>query len=97
MSVEDVQAATDSHQFALWEAFQRIEASGEWKADVRAAMIATVIQNVNCMKTGDAMSMRQFLRILEPNMPRSQTDPAQSEARMMAWANRHNARKRGES
>ena len=38
-------ARLDSRELSQWEAFERIEPFGEWRGDVRAAMVCATVMN----------------------------------------------------
>jgi len=47
MSVKRCQQEVDSEEFSWWIAYNRIEPFGEKRADIRSAIVASVIANVN--------------------------------------------------
>jgi hypothetical protein len=46
-TVAELQAAMSSREFTEWQAYFALEPFGEERADIRAALVASVIANVN--------------------------------------------------
>lgn len=47
LTVRELLARVDGRELAEWEAYAQIEPWGEWRADYRAALVASVIANAN--------------------------------------------------
>lgn len=47
LTVRELLARIDGRELAEWEAYAQIEPWGEWRADYRAALVASVIANAN--------------------------------------------------
>lgn len=45
-TVEQAQNGMDAEEFARWQAYDRLDPIGQWRADLRAARIASTIANI---------------------------------------------------
>jgi hypothetical protein len=50
-----------SSEFTEWMAFYELEPQGEWRADLRAGIIASTIANVNRSADSDALTPKDFM------------------------------------
>jgi hypothetical protein len=50
-----------SSEFTEWMAFAELEPFGEWRADLRAGIIASTIANVNRSADSDALTPKDFM------------------------------------
>jgi len=77
MSVRELLARMDSHELAEWIAFYAIEPFGEQRADLRAAIVASVIANCNRGKNQKAFKPADFMPFKEappPKKPQSMSE-----------------------
>lgn len=58
-----------SSEFTEWLAFAELEPFGEWRADLRAGIIASTVANVNRSADSEALTPKDF-------MPFERTDEA---------------------
>lgn len=50
-----------SSEFTEWMAFAELEPFGEWRADLRAGIIASTIANVNRSADSEALTPKDFM------------------------------------
>lgn len=50
-----------SSEFTEWIAFYELEPQGEWRADLRAGIIASTIANVNRSADSEALTPKDFM------------------------------------
>jgi len=91
MSVRDLQAATDSDEFAEWRAYQELNPATEERADFRAAIVAAVIANLFRGKGDQMISPVAFMPYTDKPQ-RAQPTTRQIEDRIAAWARGQMAR-----
>ncbi len=84
MSVARAQREISSQEFTEWIAFAEMEPFGEARADMRAALIASTIANVNRGRGVRAFSIGDFMLRFEEDV-RKGTDPAIIEQRLRAY------------
>ena len=85
MSVRGVQACTDAKEFAEWLAFQSIDPASEERADLRAAMVATIIANLFRGKGGIVARPIDFMPYAT-RPQRTQPTTEEVENKIAAWA-----------
>ena len=61
MTVRQLLNSIDSHELAEWMAFFRLNPFGERRADIRAALISSVIANVNRGKDQPPFKVEDFI------------------------------------
>ena len=94
MSVSRAQKEIDSREFAEWLAFDRVEPQGEFRADLRAGIIAAVIANVNRGRGTPAFKPADFMPDFDqPAQPDSEAVGAKLRAALKGM-NRAHARPR---
>ena len=90
MSVGQAQRQIDSREFAEWMARERQEPRGRERGDIQAALIASVIANVNRGKRQRPFKLKDFLLSWMHKGTRRQTVEEQR-AIFSAFAQAHNA------
>lgn len=61
MSLKDCQRQIDSREFGEWMARERMEPRGRERGDIQAALIASVIANVNRGKRSRPFKIKDFV------------------------------------
>lgn len=84
-TVRELGERLDAAELTEWLAFYALEPWGTHPADVRAALVAATIANVNRGKGQRAYKVRDFLPRWDERAPRQQR-PEEIEATLMAWA-----------
>ena len=79
MSVTELQARTDADEFAEWCAFQGIDPASEERADLRTAIVASVIAGL-FTKKGDPLPVAAEFMALADARPKRK--PRQTTAEM---------------
>ena len=74
MTVREAQMRISSQEFTEWMAFARLHPFGEWRADLRAGIVASTIANVNRGK-GKAYKPSDFM----PDFKRTRKAEQQSD------------------
>jgi len=59
--VRELLARVDSRELAEWRAYERLEPFGEWRADYRAAIVASVMANAFRGKESRAFTPEDFM------------------------------------
>lgn len=77
MSVREAQARIDAAEFSEWMAFEQIDPSGEWRADLRSGMIAATVAVAHGAKD---VSPSDFMMFVEKMPEKKQTEAQQIEA-----------------
>lgn len=93
MSVARCQREVSSAEFAEWIAYYTVEPFGEQRADLRSAIIATVIANVNRGKGQRPFKTDDFMPDFGKPDKRKQSDE-QIAATFTAFIEQHNAAQR---
>lgn len=70
MTVGELLARTDSRELSEWMAYYRLEPFGEFRADVRAGMVASTFANVHRKRGAQPFSPLDFLAFPEPEPPK---------------------------
>ena len=71
MTVERLLNEISSKELSEWQAFYSIEPFGEERADMRSALVATVMANAWKDKKQRAYKMKDFMLNFEPAEPQS--------------------------
>jgi hypothetical protein len=61
MSVRELLVRMDSRELAEWQAYEKIEPFGEWRADLRSAIVASVVANAFRGKDSRPVSPEDFM------------------------------------
>ena len=85
MTVSELKQRMSGREFFRWIAYSVIEPWGEERADLRAAMIASTIANVNRGKGRPVVPIERFMPKFGPKQPAKK----QSVQDMMATFKRH--------
>ncbi len=88
MTVAQAQREIDSHEFASWQAYDRIDPFGQDRSDLRTAMVSATIANVNRSSKTKPFQPADFMPTFEPK-PRQSAQELQS--RLFQFAEIHNA------
>lgn len=64
----------DSAEFAEWQAYYLLEPFGEYRADVRNALLACVIANSNRGKSQRSYKIKDFMPVFGPPRRQSASD-----------------------
>lgn len=92
-TIAEAQARMDSREFCDWLAYDRVDPFGETRADLRAAMIASVIANANRGKSQRAFKVEDFL--LDFSGERKRQDWMEMQANLLTWSEAHNQALKG--
>ena len=65
-TIEEVESLSE-REFTRWQIYYSIEPFGEYRADIRSAMIACVIANVNRGKNTPAFKVDDFMPKFGPS------------------------------
>lgn len=96
MTVRQLLASLDSAELTEWMAFDRMEPIGEFRADLRAGIIASTVANYGGRDIREARKPSDFMPLLErpEEKPMLLADPnAQAELILGAFGNCHIDRK----
>lgn len=89
MSVREAQLKITSAEFSEWIAYHNIEPFGEERADIRSAIIALTIANVNRTSRQPPLKIKDFM----PKFGRPKPQTWQEmKARFKSFAQVHNER-----
>jgi hypothetical protein len=69
MSVRQLLTTLDSGELAEWVAFDSLEPVGEYRADFRAGMLASLFANANKAKGAKTLSPGDFMPFIEKEEP----------------------------
>lgn len=88
MTVRQLLANLDSHELTEWMAFERIEALGEARADLRAGIIAAAVGNHGNRTLQKPYRARDFMPYLErpEDKPILLDDPEKQSALILKMA-----------
>lgn len=78
----------DSQEFCDWLAYDRVDPFGESRADLRTALLASIIANVNRGKNQPPFKIEDFL--LDFSGARKVQDWREMQANLFAWSDAHN-------
>ncbi len=87
-SVAEAQERIDSQEFAEWMAYDRVDPFGEHRADLRAALVASVIANSNRGKNKSAFKLEDFM--LDFSGEKKRQDWMEMQSALFTWADVHN-------
>lgn len=88
MTVAEAQQRIDSQEFASWMAYDRIEPFGEYRADLRSAIIAYTLAESNRSKKAKPFTVDDFMPKFD-RTPKEQS-PDEMFSKLMAFAEAHN-------
>jgi hypothetical protein len=74
MPVSELLSRTDSHELTEWMAYEQIDPFGEWRADWRAAMLASVMANIWRGKNTKATTPDDFMPEFGPRKEQTWQD-----------------------
>jgi len=61
MTVKELLARIDSRELSEWTAYYQIEPFGEFRADIRSAIIATTLANIHRGKDQQPFRIKDFM------------------------------------
>ena len=91
MTVGELSNRMSSHELQEWIAYSLIEPFGEWRADLRAGIVASTIANVNRGKGRRAYKATDFMPFERPQRKAQTPEEMKAVAhRVAAFVNRSN-------
>ncbi len=74
-TVRELQTRMDSHEFAEWMAYYRIDPYGSWREDYRAGIVASTLANVNRTKDAKVFTPQDFIPEFDHAEEREEQSP----------------------